>query len=100
MVRSAPVAAVTSIGREMEGKLGGQLMRGIVGSLFKEAGNPKSFLPFPRKRGRRRRSEARLQERLVEAELTRLFKRIGAQAHRAIFADDLDRKSTRLNSSH
>src|SRR3546814_5585488 len=34
-------------------------------------------------------SEARLEERLVEAELTRLFERVGAQAHRAIFADDL-----------
>src|SRR3546814_18008342 len=35
------------------------------------------------------RSETRLQKRLVEAELARLFERVGTQAHRAILADDL-----------
>jgi DNA helicase HerA-like ATPase len=35
MVQSAARSAATSIGRQMAGKLGGQLMRGILGSLFK-----------------------------------------------------------------
>ena len=35
MVQSAARSAATSIGRQVAGKLGGQLMRGILGSLFK-----------------------------------------------------------------
>ncbi len=35
MIQSAARSAATSIGRQMAGKLGGQLMRGILGGLFK-----------------------------------------------------------------
>jgi hypothetical protein len=35
MVQSAARSAATSIGRQVAGKFGGQLMRGILGSLFK-----------------------------------------------------------------
>jgi hypothetical protein len=40
-------------------------------------------------RGRGIRRQARFQEGLIEAELLGLFERVGAQAHRAIFAKDL-----------
>ena len=35
MVQSAARSAATSLGRQVAGKFGGQLMRGILGSLFK-----------------------------------------------------------------
>jgi hypothetical protein len=35
MIQSAARSAATSLGRQVAGKFGGQLMRGILGSLFK-----------------------------------------------------------------
>ena len=35
MVQSAARSAATSVGRQVAGKIGGQLLRGLLGSLFK-----------------------------------------------------------------